>query len=60
MMYLCRVGVMGAAHKLHGTELGSVVPLVGAVGATCVEKTRDAVPGSIPKLWVTLGYHLLG
>ena len=53
---------MVAAHKLHGTELGSVVvPLVGAVGATCVEKTRDAVPGSIPKLWVTLaGYHLLG
>ena len=39
VMYLCRVG-------------GVVGALGGVVGATCGEDQRDAVPGSIPKLWI--------
>ena len=44
--------------------VGSLVGIVGIVGSlvgsTCGEDQRDAVPGSIHKLWVTLGYQLLG
>ena len=35
------------------------VGIVGIVGDTCGENQRDAVPGSIHKLWVALGYRLL-
>ena len=47
-----------STHRVLGAQLG-LVGAVGIVGDTCRENQRDAVPGSIHKLWVALGYRLL-
>ena len=53
-----------STHHVLGAQLGlvgavGIVGIVGIVGDTCGENQRDAVPGSIHKLWVALGYRLL-
>ena len=70
VMYLCRMGGAHNVYSVHswvvgamsrvGSPVGAVGTLGSLVGGTCGEDQRDAVPGSIHKLWVTLGYQLLG